>query len=116
MYDALNKGIIHATGDIIGILNSDDYFCNNNIVNLIACSFNEKIELDAVIGDVAFINEKNKIFRHCSAKNWNISKFIVALIIINLLMLIPNLNKEEIKLLRIMENLEELFPKKIIGR
>ena len=33
MYDALNKGIIHATGDIIGILNSDDYFCNNNIVN-----------------------------------------------------------------------------------
>ncbi len=75
MYDALNKGIKLATGDIVGILNSDDYFCNNNILNLIASNFNQKIELDAVIGDVAFINKKNKIFRNCSAKNWNISKF-----------------------------------------
>ena len=75
MYDALNKGINFATGDIIGILNSDDYFCNKNILNLIASIFNEKIELDAVIGDIAFINEKNKIIRYCSAKNWNISKF-----------------------------------------
>ena len=75
MYDALNKGIKLATGDIIGILNSDDSFCNDNILNLVACNFNEILELDAVIGDVAFINKNNKIFRQCSAKNWDISKF-----------------------------------------
>lgn len=75
MYDALNKGINFATGDIIGILNSDDYYCNKNILNLIAFNFNINVQFDAVIGDVAFINKSNKIIRYCSAKNWNISKF-----------------------------------------
>jgi glycosyltransferase involved in cell wall biosynthesis len=33
LYDALNKGIINATGDVIGILHSDDLFCNENVVS-----------------------------------------------------------------------------------
>ena len=75
MYDALNKGIRLATGDIIGILNSDDYFCNNNVLNDIAEKFCKNLQLDAIIGDVAFINADNKIIRYCSGEKWNISKF-----------------------------------------
>lgn len=75
MYEALNKGIRVANGEIIGILNSDDVFCNNNILSLIANIFNNESELSAIIGDVAFVNESNKIIRYCSAKKWNTSKF-----------------------------------------
>lgn len=57
IYDAMNKGILLATGEIIGILNSDDFFSSNNILDTISKSFqNEKI--DAIYGDVHFINDK----------------------------------------------------------
>src|SRR3982750_1305069 len=36
LYDAINKGIRMATGEVVGILNSDDFFPNNHIVSLIA--------------------------------------------------------------------------------
>lgn len=43
IYDAMNKGILLATGEIIGILNSDDFFSSNNILDTISKSFqNEK--------------------------------------------------------------------------
>src|SRR3954468_19546675 len=35
LYDAMNKGIRAATGDVVGILNSDDFFYNNNIISSI---------------------------------------------------------------------------------
>lgn len=69
IYDAMNKGILLATGEIIGILNSDDFFSSNNILDTISKSFqNEKI--DAIYGDVHFINDKNpnKIVRYYSSK------------------------------------------------
>ena len=39
LYDALNKGIQMATGDIIGILHSDDFFTEDNIVEQIVSVF-----------------------------------------------------------------------------
>lgn len=69
MYDAMNKGIRSATGDVIGILNSDDYFSSNDIVENIAKAFREKT-IDAVYGDIKFVNpdELTKTVRYYSSK------------------------------------------------
>lgn len=76
LYDAINKGIKRATGDIIGILNSDDFFPSNKVVSDIAAQF-EDPEVDAVIGDIAFVKPENleKIVRHYSSAKFHPKKF-----------------------------------------
>jgi glycosyltransferase involved in cell wall biosynthesis len=76
MYDAINKGINIATGDIVGLLHSDDFFYNNQVVEKIARAF-EEIETDAVIGDIQFVDpvDTSKIVRYFSSKKFNLAKF-----------------------------------------
>ena len=76
IYDAINKGIKLATGDIIGILNSDDFFYDNNVIERVAVAFEEN-EIDAVFGDVQFVDPEktSKIIRYYSSKNFNPAKF-----------------------------------------
>jgi glycosyltransferase len=64
MYDAINKGIRMATGDIVGILNSDDIFASNDVIEAIVNCFNE-YKLDAVYGDLEYVNKvnTNKVIR-----------------------------------------------------
>jgi glycosyltransferase involved in cell wall biosynthesis len=58
MYDAINKGIHMATGDIVGILNSDDILASEDVVHSIVNCFNQH-ELDAVYGDLVYVNKTN---------------------------------------------------------
>ena len=69
IYDAMNKGIQMATGDVIGILNSDDYFTSNDVIEKMIGAF-EDPSLDAVYGDIHFIrgNQKEKCIRYYSSK------------------------------------------------
>lgn len=69
IYDAMNKGIAMATGDVIGILNSDDYFTSNDVVSKLIKPFSDE-EIDAVYGDIHFIHDKEreKITRYYSSK------------------------------------------------
>lgn len=69
IYDAMNKGILNSTGDIVGILNSDDYFTSVDIVERIVRSLEADPSLDAVYGDVHFINPDNpdKVVRYYSS-------------------------------------------------
>lgn len=64
MYDAMNKGIKLATGDIVGILNSDDIYASNEIIGLVASEF-EKTGADCVWGDLVYVDkyDTNKIVR-----------------------------------------------------
>jgi glycosyltransferase involved in cell wall biosynthesis len=55
LYDAMNKGIARATGDVIGILNADDYFAAADVLSRIARLFEERPDLDAALGDVSFL-------------------------------------------------------------
>ena len=56
MYDAMNKGIAMATGDVVGILNSDDFFASADILAIVAGSFCREPDLDAVYGDVQYVD------------------------------------------------------------
>lgn len=68
IYDAMNKGLRIATGDIVGFLNSDDCFKDIDIVARIAKFFNET-RTDAVFGNVFYIrNFGGKILRNYSGK------------------------------------------------
>lgn len=55
IYDAMNKGIKAATGDVIGILNSDDFFTSDNIIETVVDNFKNH-NIDALYGDVHFVN------------------------------------------------------------
>lgn len=57
IYDAMNKGISMATGDVVGILNSDDFFTSDKVVETLAAEFVKDKELAAVYGDVHFVRE-----------------------------------------------------------
>ena len=63
IYYAMNKGIALATGDVIGFLNSDDYYYDNKVLADIAAHFTAHPECDAIHGDLEFINEQRKVVR-----------------------------------------------------
>lgn len=58
MYDAMNKGIMAATGDVVGILNSDDYFTSPGVLDAVARTFSAN-HTGAVIGDIHFVRPEN---------------------------------------------------------
>lgn len=68
MYDALNKGIGMATGDVIGILNADDVFADDEVIAKIAAAFADP-DLDGTYGDIRFVKELcGKTVRYCSGR------------------------------------------------
>lgn len=72
IYDAMNKGVQRATGDIVGILNSDDFYLNNNVLHEVAAFFAADTELEVVLGDVDFVNHNDlsRPVRHYPAGNF----------------------------------------------
>jgi len=65
LYDAMNKGIKLASGDIIGLINSDDLFCDPDAICKVAKVFKKDKNLDSVYADLFYVNQKdiNKISR-----------------------------------------------------
>lgn len=77
MYDGINKGIRMATGDVVGIINSDDFYHRQDIFRIINDSFVENPGVQAIYGDVRFVNPDNldKTVRYYSSANFKLSKF-----------------------------------------
>ena len=75
IYDAMNKGIIAASGDIVGILNSDDFYPNSFVLSNVAKSFQQQ-NCDAVYGDLLYVNANNtsKITRYWQAGDYSTKK------------------------------------------
>lgn len=76
LYDAMNKGISMATGDIVGIINSDDFYHRTDVIEKVANAFNSG-EVEAIYGDVRFVKPKDlgKTVRFYSSRNFSLHRF-----------------------------------------
>ena len=68
IYDAMNKGIWMATGDVVGFLNSDDFYTADDALQKIADTF-EQNDIDATYGDIHYVNDDDlaKMVRYYSS-------------------------------------------------
>ncbi len=71
LYDAMNKGVRMATGDVVGILNSDDFYSSDGVLSLVAENM-ENPNIDAVYGDVHYVRATNlqKCIRYFSSHSF----------------------------------------------
>ena len=76
LYDAINKGICLATGDVIGLLHSDDFFPHVGVIANLQAAFDNS-DIDAVYGDVVFVQRENpkKVVRYYSSQGFTPAKF-----------------------------------------
>jgi len=76
IYDAMNKGLKLATGDIVGILNSDDFYMRDDVIEKVVRVFTQK-NVESVFADLVYVKPDNldKIVRYydsskCLPKNF----------------------------------------------
>lgn len=72
IYDAMNKGIALATGDVVGILNSDDFYENTTALATVAAAFTKNPSSALIYGDVVFVEPDNlqKVTRFYSSSHF----------------------------------------------
>jgi glycosyltransferase len=77
LYDAMNKGIHLASGDIIGILNSDDFYTHSKVLNSVAAVF-ENTDVDACYANLNYVEATNtsRIIRKWRSGVYSKNKFI----------------------------------------
>lgn len=70
IYDAMNKGMEAATGEVVGMLNSDDFFTSDDALQTIADAFAITKDIDATYGDIHFVKDGDlsKCVRYYSSK------------------------------------------------
>ena len=76
MYDAINKGIAMATGEVIGVLNSDDMLYSNDVIENIVKTFKEQ-KVDSVYGDLQYVDQEvtSRVFRTWRGKSYDRNLF-----------------------------------------
>ena len=72
VYHAMNKGISKSSGDIIGFLNSDDFYANSEVISKVASTFEKNKLLEACYGNLFYVDQldTSKVIRY-----WKSSKF-----------------------------------------
>ena len=76
IYDAMNKGIALATGEVIGILNSDDFYIDKFVIERVVKEFKNK-QCDSVYADLIYVKPNNleKPVRYYDSSKFNPSRF-----------------------------------------
>jgi glycosyltransferase len=77
MYDAINKGIRLSTGDIIGILNADDFYIDNSVISEVVQQMQQK-KVDSLYSDLYYVaaENTNKVVRNWVSGKYNRQKFL----------------------------------------
>lgn len=77
IYDALNRGIARARGDVIGLMHSDDYFASPNTLGKIASAFAEG-EVDGIYGDLDYVSARDpdRVIRQWRAGHYTPDKLV----------------------------------------
>lgn len=77
IFDAYNKGLAASKGEVIGILNSDDYYANPNVIERVMKAF-EDHSVDAVYADLVYVDQKDtsKIVRHWKSRPYKPGDFL----------------------------------------
>jgi glycosyltransferase involved in cell wall biosynthesis len=78
LYDALNKGIALATGDIVGMLHSDDLYASNHVISDVVETFKNNAGADGVYADLVFVdrNDINKVTRTWESGDYEEGDFL----------------------------------------
>lgn len=74
IYDAINKGIRQATGEVVGVLNADDYLVNNGVLSDIVRCFQENMP-DVVYADLDYVSPNGQVVRKWRAGNYERNQF-----------------------------------------
>jgi len=76
VFDAMNKGIKMASGEIIGILNADDFYTSDDVIEKVVETFQEE-DCDCLWGDLVYVDAKNtdKIIRYWKSSQFEPGKF-----------------------------------------
>ncbi len=75
IYDALNKGFARASGEIIGMMHSDDFFADSQVLADVAMAFADPT-VDAVYGDIEYVakNDIHRVIRYWHAGEFDLKK------------------------------------------
>ena len=76
IYDAMNKGIRMSSGEVVGILNSDDFFAATDVLERVAAAFAEEPATEGVYGDVRYVEpeDTSRTVRHYSSASFTRKK------------------------------------------
>ncbi len=77
MYDAINKGINLSTGEIVGILNADDFYIDHNVIGEVVVKMKEE-KADSLYSDLYYVaaEDTNKVIRNWVSGKYNRQKFL----------------------------------------
>lgn len=74
LYDAINKGIKRASGEVVGLIHADDWLAADDVLEEIARAFGANPSLDAVYGNLDFYTPAGKVVRRWRAGPYQRSK------------------------------------------
>lgn len=74
IYDGMNKGIRHATGDVVGILNADDRYADDRALRDVSGAFSDDTA-DACYGNLVYVNHNDEIVRYWKTGDADLRKW-----------------------------------------